>query len=149
VKLRHKKIETSLTPAEKSYKHKQAMYGRASTLYPRTLEMLDQLDVLEPMAQIGYIARNYVNFRGGKRATSGGYKMLLSQMHDTYIDYVINIRQKYSEQIFREAYEAKGGRMDEGTELVDLIQDQVSLDDYALTAVIKDGASGQERQVKW
>jgi hypothetical protein len=39
--------------------------------------------------------------------------------------------------------------MDEATELVDLIQDQASLDDYALKAVIKDGASGQERQVKW
>jgi 2-polyprenyl-6-methoxyphenol hydroxylase-like FAD-dependent oxidoreductase len=38
------------------------MYGRASTLYPRSLEMLDQLDLLDEINQLGFVARNSVTF---------------------------------------------------------------------------------------
>lgn len=48
------------------------MYGRACTLHPRTLEMLDQLDLLDDMNQIGYICRNSVTWKDGKRITSRG-----------------------------------------------------------------------------
>lgn len=36
--------------------------GRATTLYPRTLEMLDQIDLLDEMNQIGFIGRNSVTY---------------------------------------------------------------------------------------
>ena len=50
-------MHQNLTKAEQHNKENQAMYGRATTLYPRTLEMLDQLDLLEDLNQIGYIGQ--------------------------------------------------------------------------------------------
>jgi phenol 2-monooxygenase (NADPH) len=47
------------------------MYGRDSTLYPRSLEMLDQIDLLDEMDQVGFVARNSVTFdKNGKCVTS-------------------------------------------------------------------------------
>ncbi|KAL6236384.1 hypothetical protein BDW75DRAFT_250169 [Aspergillus navahoensis] len=80
-------------------KNQQAMYGRATTLYPRTLEMLDQLDLLDDLNQIGYVARNSVTFKDGKRVTSRGWQKMFEAMHGTYLDYCLNIRQKYSEEL--------------------------------------------------
>ncbi|RSM10899.1 hypothetical protein BHE90_008803 [Fusarium euwallaceae] len=100
------------------------------------------------MAETGFIARNYVNYRDGKREISGGYQMLFTQMHNTYLDYVLNIRQKYSEEIFRASYEARGGIMLEGTELLELIHDPAAPDGYAVTAVTKDVVSGAVGRVQ-
>ncbi|KAL5000639.1 FAD binding domain-containing protein [Aspergillus recurvatus] len=84
------------------------MYGRATTLYPRTLEMLDQLDLLDDLNQIGYIGRNSVTFNNGKRVTSRGWQKMFEAMHGTYLDYCLNIRQKYSEEVIRKAYQRLG-----------------------------------------
>ncbi|RMJ01906.1 hypothetical protein CDV36_015567 [Fusarium kuroshium] len=74
--------------------------------------------------------------------------MLFTQMHNTYLDYVLNIRQKYSEEIFRASYEARGGIMLEGTELLELIHDPAAPDGYAVTAVTKDVVSGAVGRVQ-
>lgn len=49
------------------------MYGRACTLYPRTCEMLDQLDLYEEMAQEGVCARRTFTYRDGKRVWGRGW----------------------------------------------------------------------------
>lgn len=134
---------------DKSHKTKQAKYGRAATVYPRTLEMFDQLDILEPLVQIGYISRHYVNYKNGKRSGPGGYNMLLSQMHDTYADFVLNCRQKYVEETVQKAFEAHGGRFYEGNELVNFVLDieDPDYDDYAGNATVKDISGGAQRQI--
>jgi phenol 2-monooxygenase len=94
---------------EQHDKDHQAMYGRATTLYPRTLEMLDQLDLLDDMNQIGFIGRNSVTYKDGERVTSRGWHTMFQRISGTYLDYCLNIRQKYSEGVFRDAYKRRGG----------------------------------------
>lgn len=118
-------------------------------MYPRTLEMLDQVDVFEPMAEIAHIARGYVNYNAGKRVISGTYHSLFNQLHGTYFDYVINIRQRYSEEIFRKSFEENEGTFYERYELVSIVQDDDAVDDYALTVRVKNNADGEEHQIKW
>lgn len=111
--------------------------------------MFDQLDVLEPLVQIGYVSRHYVNYKNGKRSGPGGYNMLLNQMHDTYADFVLNIRQKYVEETVQESFENQGGKFYEGTELVNFLLDveDPDFDDYAGTATVKGISDGSQRQI--
>lgn len=67
-------------------------FGRAATLYPRTLEILDQLDLLDEMNQIGSIGRNSVTWKDGKRVTGRGWHSTFYEMGETYLNYLLNIR---------------------------------------------------------
>ena len=93
------------------------MFGRATTLYPRTLELLDQLDLLEILNQVAVIARGSVNYKDGKRVTSRGWHGMFSQMGETFQNYCINIRLKYTEELIAEAYLQHGGKMIVGWEI--------------------------------
>ena len=46
-------------------KTQQDMYGRACTLYPRTIEMLDKLGLLDEKLQVGFIGRGSVTYKYG------------------------------------------------------------------------------------
>jgi phenol 2-monooxygenase len=52
---------------------------------------------------------------------SGSYHSAFNRLHGTYFDYVINIRQRYSEEIFRKSFEDNGGKFYEIYELVSII----------------------------
>ncbi|CAG7925151.1 unnamed protein product [Penicillium olsonii] len=119
-------------------KEEQAMYGRATTLYPRTLEMLDQLDLLEDLNQIGYIGRNSVTYKDGKRVTSRGWHVMFERMHGTFLDYCLNIRQKYSEEVIQSAYQKFGKRAFTGWKLESYSVDNASDDDYKVTSHIRE-----------
>ena len=95
------------------------MYGRATTLYPRTLEMLDQLELLDSLNQIGYIARNSVTYKDGKQVTSRGWHVMFERMHGTFLDYCLNIRQKFTESVVRDALAKIGGQTLTGWRLED------------------------------
>ena len=114
------------------------MYGRATTLYPRTLEMLDQLDLLEDLNQIGYIGRNSVTYKDGKRVTSRGWHVMFERMHGTFLDYCLNIRQKYSEEVIQSAYQKFGKRAFTGWKLESYSVDNASDDDYKVTSHIRE-----------
>ncbi|KAM0723321.1 hypothetical protein Q7P37_001523 [Cladosporium fusiforme] len=101
------RLGLSTLTIEQHDKSKQSVYGRASTLYPRTLEMLDQLDLADDLTQVGLIGRGHVTYRDGKSVPSYGWGFL-SRIKDSYYDYLLNIRQKYSEGIFRAALEKHG-----------------------------------------
>jgi phenol 2-monooxygenase len=55
------------------------MYGRACTLFPRTLEFLDQLDLLDELTQEGFIARTSINYKDGKQVNGRGWQQILSR----------------------------------------------------------------------
>ncbi|MCJ1317636.1 hypothetical protein MMC15_002961 [Xylographa vitiligo] len=99
-------------------KSTQGMYGRACVLYPRTLEMLDQLDLGETLAQIGFIGRSAVTFHDGKRINGRGWGFI-SEPLDSFFDYCLNIRQKYSENVFRDAALEYGSTIHSNTKLID------------------------------
>jgi phenol 2-monooxygenase (NADPH) len=45
----------------------QDAYGRAIALFPRTSEQLDQLDLIDPMLQLGFACRTSVTYKDGER----------------------------------------------------------------------------------
>ncbi|KAE8417853.1 FAD binding domain-containing protein [Aspergillus pseudocaelatus] len=128
---------------EKHDKNQQAMYGRATTLYPRTLEMLDQLELLDELNQIGYIGRNSVTYKDGKRVTSRGWHVMFQRMTGTFLDYCLNIRQKYSENVIRDAYLEMGGRAYIGWALEDFTVDHQTKGDYKVTSQIRQADTGE------
>ncbi|TQB69373.1 hypothetical protein MPDQ_001953 [Monascus purpureus] len=133
---------------EQYNKEEQAMYGRATTLYPRTLEMLDQLELLDDLNQIGYIGRNSVTYKDGKRVTSRGWHIMFQRMHGTFLDYALNIRQKYSEDVIRAAYEKRGGRTYIGWKLEDFSVDNTLDDEYKVAARIRQLSTDKRLTVK-
>ncbi|UDD58720.1 hypothetical protein AFCA_006150 [Aspergillus flavus] len=132
---------------EKHDKEQQAMYGRATTLYPRTLEMLDQLELLDELNQIGYIGRNSVTYKDGKRVTSRGWHVMFQRMSGTYLDYCLNIRQKYSENVIRDTYLEMGGRAYIGWALEDFTVGSQSEGDHKVTSQIRQVGGGEDLTV--
>ena len=110
------------------------MLGRASTLYPRTLEILDQLDLFDDMAQQGVIVRRSITFdSNGKRANGRGWSFV-DDARGTYFNYLLNLRLKYSEDIFRRYNKKLGGHVQAPVKLVDFSLDENAADDYKITA---------------
>ena len=125
------------------------MYGRASTLYPRSLEMLDQIDLLDEMNQIGFTARNSVTFdKTGKRVTSRGWHTIFEKTFGTFQDYLLNIRLKYSEKVFTGAYARLGGHVLVGWTLKHMVVDEHEKAGYKVTSTIQKTQSDETRTVK-
>lgn len=72
------------------------MYGRACTLHPRTLEMLDQLDLFDDLAQVGFATNSSATYAEGRRVQGRGWSMLNHLGINTFFDYCLNIRLKYT-----------------------------------------------------
>ncbi|KAL1645784.1 hypothetical protein SLS58_003668 [Diplodia intermedia] len=104
--------------AEMYERKTQENFGRATTLYPRTLELLEREDLFDQMAQIGFLARNSTTYKDGKLVPSRGWQILWKAMRESFHQYVLNIRQKYSEEVFRTSYEAFGYQVQYGWEVV-------------------------------
>lgn len=113
---------TNISLKERLEKSELPMYGRAAALFPRSLELLHQYDLLHPLAQVGLITRSSVNYdRNGNRDSNRGMRHVFESMAgNTFLDYMLNIRLKYSEEIFQREYERIGGTMAIGWELVEL-----------------------------
>jgi phenol 2-monooxygenase len=114
------------------------MYGRACTLFPRTLEMLDQYEILDEFNQIGFVGRNSVNYdRTGKVDNTRGWQSLFECLDRTFLDFLLNIRLKYSEELIQAAYERIGGRILIGWEMTKLSTREVAKDGYAVSVEVK------------
>ncbi|KAJ5916500.1 hypothetical protein N7504_000515 [Penicillium tannophilum] len=132
------------TVVEQHDKVQKPMYGRACTLHPRTLEMLDQLDLLDDMNQIGYICRNSVTWKDGKRITSRGWHLMFDRMDGTFMDYCLNLRQRYSEDVIREAYSHAGGQLYMGWKLEDFSVHLSQSTDFKVTGKIRRSGANNE-----
>ncbi|KIX93745.1 uncharacterized protein Z520_10651 [Fonsecaea multimorphosa CBS 102226] len=113
-------IETCVV--ERLEKQKLPMYGRAATLLPRTLEMLDQYDLLTHLRQEGFVTRSGVNYdKDGRRDNTRGLRSVFDAMQgQTFLNYVLNIRLKYTEDIVKAEYEKIGGLVAGGWEVMGL-----------------------------
>ena len=109
------------------------MIGRASTLSPRTSEMLDQLSLFDDMAQIGFIARRSNTWKDGKRVQGRGWRGI-ENITDTFFNFMFNIRLKYSEEVFRAKLEERGRRVEAPVKLVDFTLDEDSKDEHKILA---------------
>lgn len=52
---------------EQHEKETQDAYGRAIAMFPRTLEQLDQLGLIDSMLQLGFSCRSSVTYKDGER----------------------------------------------------------------------------------
>ncbi|KAJ3879155.1 FAD binding domain-containing protein [Lentinula edodes] len=82
----------------------QSSYGRASTMWPRTIELLDQLDLAEPLIQAGMITRSGLHFHEGRRVKGGlMYGNRMDKLGDTFFKFALHLRQRLTEAIFADA----------------------------------------------
>jgi len=102
------------------------------------------------MLQEGFVCRAGVTFKDGQRVTERGWNIAFESMPNTFHDYILNIRQKYSEDIFREKYtEASGSSVQYGWRLTDFRMEKLEADDYNITAYVEDGESDRKKTIRW
>ncbi|KAL1602361.1 hypothetical protein SLS60_005777 [Paraconiothyrium brasiliense] len=134
---------------EKHPKSSQDQYGRAITLFPRSSEMLDQLGLAETLAQQCFACRETVNYdKDGKEFPGRGWSFM-ENMKDTKWDFALVLRQKYQEEIFRQALRREGVELEAPWELttIDLLED-VMAGGHKVFASLKNPETGVRRAVK-
>ncbi|KAK7754520.1 hypothetical protein SLS62_003540 [Diatrype stigma] len=125
------------------------MSGRACTLFPRTLELLEPMHVVDGLMQTGWTGRTYAVYRDGEHVTRRAWQSLLPLMDNSFHNYVLNIRQKRSEEIFAARYKTQFDRaVYHGWEIVAYKIDTSLGDGYNITADISHVSLGQ-RAVRW
>ncbi|KAL8687942.1 MAG: hypothetical protein Q9224_005012, partial [Gallowayella concinna] len=133
--------------AEQHDKVKQIMYGRAAMIAPRSLELLDQLDLADALGQIGFVTRGQKFYRDGKMVDNIS-SAPTSNITDTFFDYCLLCRQRYTEAVMSEAYTSysKSGPNEifYGHKLVDVSISNDTTNSHPITATFST-ADGQER----
>ncbi|KAF4414611.1 FAD binding domain-containing [Fusarium acutatum] len=86
----------------------QVATGRATTLYPSSLELLEPLGMTGDLLQKGFVARSSFNFRNGIRVNERGWNDMFDYLKVSYHDYLLNFRQCNSEEVFLCHYEECG-----------------------------------------
>lgn len=134
---------------EKRERSVQETFGRACTLYPRTLELLEQLDVVSDMTQAAFTGRNYAVYREGKHQIRKTWQSVLSHVEDSFHSYITNIRQNKSESIFASRYQKHhGGAICYGWGIESYAVDTSLSDGYNVTLTASNQAS-EKRQLRW
>ncbi|KAL4988599.1 FAD binding domain-containing protein [Aspergillus falconensis] len=113
-----KRFGISVCVLEQHKKETQDAYGRAIALFPRTLELLDQLGIIEPMLQLGFACRSSFTYKDGKRVIPGRVWTFMENIKDTVYDFTLVLRQMYTESIFREKLQSVGAAYYQGMECV-------------------------------
>ncbi|KAI0861069.1 FAD binding domain-containing protein [Xylaria cubensis] len=114
---------------EKHTKSIQDTYGRAITLFPRTSELLDQLGLADELLQEAFACRETVAYNSRGEEVHGRGWSFMNQMKDTAFDFALVLRQKYQEEIFRNALRRYGVEVEAPVELIG-----VNVDDTATTS---------------
>ncbi|GAM38189.1 hypothetical protein TCE0_033r08720 [Talaromyces pinophilus] len=134
---------------EQYQKEEQDQYGRAIALFPRTLEQLHQLDLIEPMLQLGFACRTSVTYKDGKRILPGRVWNFMENIKDTTYDFVLVLRQMFTEKILREKLTKVGVEYYQGIECVDFtLNESTSLDDYPVASKFVEKVTGKGFELK-
>lgn len=112
--------------------------------------MLEQVDLLDEMSQMGVVARTSFTFdKNGERNPDRGYQAVFERpAGNSFHDYCLNLRLKYSEQIFTNAYQRLGNQVLIGWTLTGLDVDEHAPDGYHVTSTIQKIGSDTTRRVK-
>ena len=70
--------------------------------------MLEQLDLADALTQIGYVIRGQVQYKAGKRVDDT-ITYASSNITDTFYDFLLLVRQKYTEGAFHSGYQKYTG----------------------------------------
>lgn len=94
------KFKCSAIVVERDDKPSMPIYGRATTLWCRTLELLDQLDLCEPLMEHGCFTKDGVNFRHGHSAPGGLTFGQVRRTDTTPTSWVANIPEAHTQGCF-------------------------------------------------
>ncbi|KAJ7183205.1 FAD binding domain-containing protein [Mycena filopes] len=134
---------------EQEDKKNMPCYGRATTMWPRTIEMLDQLDLAERLMQIGVVTRNALHFRDGRRTTGGFmFGSRMDTLGDTFYKFSLHVRQRLTEQQFTEVLEEHNVHPDLRKRVEAFTIDESSEDGYPVTVRVRDLEKDETFQVK-
>ncbi|KAI0400176.1 FAD binding domain-containing protein [Xylaria palmicola] len=103
---------------EKHVKSVQDTYGRAITLFPRTSEMLDQLGLADELLQEAVACRETVTYNSRGEEVHGRGWSFINNIKGSIFDFALVLRQKYQEEIFRNALQRYGVEVEAPVELV-------------------------------
>ncbi|KAJ5764986.1 2-4-dichlorophenol 6-monooxygenase [Penicillium odoratum] len=125
----------SVCVLEKQDTKTQETFGRAIALFPRTLEQLDQLDLIQPMLQKGFACRESVTYKDGIQQIPGRVWTFMENIKGTRFDFTLVLRQMYTEAILREKLKSVGAVYYQSTECTGFeIDDAAPLDAYGVTS---------------
>lgn len=128
----------------------QQAYGRAITLFPRTSELLDQLGLAEKLAQQCFACRDTVTYNSkGEEVKGRGWSFIETSMSNTAWDFALVLRQKYQEDVFREALHERGVEVEAPLILLDVVVDETAPAlSHKVTAKVKNEKTGQISTIK-
>ncbi|CAI6330313.1 unnamed protein product [Periconia digitata] len=134
---------------EKESKSAQDQYGRAITLYPRSSEMLDQLGLADSLAQQCFACRSTVNYdKNGNEVPGRGWSFM-ENMNDTKWNFALVLRQKYQEEIFRQALAEEGVQLESAWELTKIdIVEGVDMGGHRVIGTMENRARQETKLVK-
>ncbi|KAL3461863.1 FAD binding domain-containing protein [Aspergillus heterothallicus] len=139
----------SICVLEQHNKEMQDAYGRAIALFPRTLELLDQLGVIEPMLQSGFACRKSVTYKNGKPVIPGRVWTFMENIKDTAYDFTLVLRQMYTEAILREKLQSVGVTYFQGVQCVDFECDEAKgPEDYPITSTFRNKETDTRFELK-
>ncbi|KAI1464217.1 3-propionate hydroxylase [Daldinia caldariorum] len=139
----------SVRIVEKHAKSEQDSYGRAITLFPRTAEMLDQLGLADELLQHCFACRNTVTYNAEGEEVDGRGWSFMKHMKDTTFDFSLVLRQKFQEEIFRNALRQHDVHVSAPIELITASVDtNIPTGNHKVTAVLLNHRSGATEIVK-
>lgn len=105
--------------------------------------------MFDQMAQVGFFGHNTVTYKNGQLVPGRGWQILFKAMKDSYHSYILNIRQKYSEDLLRMNYESFGYEVQYGWEVVQYDMDSSLGDGCNISVRIKHAETQEEKTVRW
>lgn len=139
----------SVRIVEKHAKSMQDAYGRAITLFPRTSEMLDQLGLADELLQSCFACRDTVTYNAHGQEVPGRGWSFMNNMKDTAFDFALVLRQKFQEEIFRNAMKKHNVQVEAPIELTSASVDHaVPLTGYRVKAVLLNHQNGTSETVR-
>lgn len=139
---------SSIAILEKHPKSSQDQYGRAITLYPRSSEILDQLDLADELAQSCFACRKTVSYDKDGNEVEGRGWYFMENMKDTTWDFALVLRQKYQEEIFRQRLRELGVQLEAPVEVTAVAVDEsVPEGGYRVTCTTQHGVTGAQETI--
>ncbi|KAI1378772.1 FAD binding domain-containing protein [Hypoxylon crocopeplum] len=139
----------SVRIVEKHAKSMQDAYGRAITLFPRTSEMLDQLGLADDLLQNCFACRETVAYDASGEEVHGRGWSFMHDMKDTAFDFALVLRQKFQEEIFRNALRKYDVEVEAPVELTAASVDRnIPVAHHRVTAVLLDHRDGTSKTMR-
>ncbi|KAI0881206.1 FAD binding domain-containing protein [Annulohypoxylon maeteangense] len=134
---------------EKHAKSMQDSYGRAITLFPRTVEMLDQLHLADTLLQSCFACRDTVTYNAKGEEVPGRGWSFMNKINDTTFDFALVLRQKFQEEVFRNAMATYNVQVEAPVELTAAsVDSNVPSTGYRVSAVLLDRSNEAYRKIR-